>query len=139
MEKVYFLNRDIHILGVFQKSVISNMSHFMSTSPGSHLRTVLLFCQQLFSSPLLLTLDKSLGNTGTRSIRGHRTQSHPRDSLFCTFFVQRTGLLKPLRFRSSPHSASREAHRKTLTPLKGLETPSSSIFLVSFLHHSLQF
>lgn len=114
------------------------MSHFTSTSSGSHLRTVLLFCQQLFSSTLLLILDKSIGNIVTRSIRGHRTQSHPLDSLSCTFFVQRTGWLKPLRFRSSYHSASREARGKNLRAFKGLATPSSSVFLTPFLHTSLQ-
>lgn len=109
----------------------------MSASSGSHLRTVLLFSQQFFFTMLLIS-GKSIVNTGTRSIEGHRTQSHPLDSLFCIFSMQRTGLLKPLRVRSSSHSASREAHSKELKPFKGLPTPSSSIFLALFMHTSLQ-
>lgn len=89
-----------------------------------------------FSNTLLLILDKSIGSTGTRSIGGYRTQSHSLDSLLVIFFVQRIGLLKLLRFRSSSHSASREAHGKKLRPFKGLATSSSISLLLLCIPHS---
>lgn len=136
VEKVYSLNREIHIPGVSKVNYQQHVAFHVYFSRQSFENCPSLLLAALL--PHIASHLRSTGNTGTRNIRGHTIQSHPLESLFCTFFVQRTVLFKPLRFRSSCHSASREAHGKELKPFKGPATPGSSIFLAPFMHTSLQ-
>lgn len=93
--------------GEFPKSTIRNTPCFTSASSDTHLRTVFVSCQQLFSSStLLLVSDESTRNMETSHIRTQHRATSKAAFFAPSSCVQRTELCKPLRCRFSSHSTS---------------------------------